>query len=933
MASSACPSAPGNEASLEALGSLPLNAAELATHVLWKLEGRADVLAAIPKLVANVEQDEEPLSGLQPAADRHALALRSALALTNIAYNSRLRDHIRACQGFLLVVATRARTTREPALASVYLGLLHRLTTRSGASDLPQPDTELIVGWIVEGLCAAELRPDSEVDPTPLLGVLANVARESLNLCAYVKVRPDAPALYGAVTRLLAGPGPLCIMLALQSLAVLALDEPVGVALFGAENVRQALELMFSLVREADRSDEAHHALHAASDLLRDLFSSAAVLEAIEHFGGVPESEITDLLDAIATCQHSYDTVLPLLEFAGALLRPQATRLQLYAALHSQRAARMSVLMGIIALAACPHVDVACAAAVFLSELCRDAEDFGHTLPLIERGRALDLLAEAAGIPNDDGSSINPAQPRSLHVSRVSSCRLLCELAHTATFGDAARSRLGVAPIVRAARHAATEGDGSFFSALLLLALQCGGAVSSKDRESLLALTRSPAAARSWAWTLTNSSDTQALRLCMSASHRLLALSRNASGTGAAVDAFSGRSTLDIDAVGTDSYSSAWRGRLEILSLAEALASLNSRRGQEMEELRQRLGRLEDLLEEAKARRSAAENNLQHMSAEWRAEEEATKHQNDRGLRAISEELTEERRQKAALSEAREAQVLSISESVDALTHARRRITELERAASQAELNRADLLQRAQQAEANCRLLTSEVQKRDDRVRLVTDDREALMQEITRRERTEQDLLRSKQSNNEAFEEACQSLDRRHAELQEEHEALHESSRLFQEDAHRFQLVAEGRDSQARHKIASLEAQAEELAQRAEDAESVAQEVVMAAMAERDAALREASWLHCEVSAERRFLRERAHRSEVAHRQETAYQSDGACSLETNSVASEGLSAPSFAPATAAPQWSRDSQRAARVLSNGFGGERWPARPLAGGIA
>lgn len=928
MAFSTGPSAAGNEESLESLTSLPLNAAELATHVIWKLEGRPDVLAAIPKLVATVERDGEPSSSPGPTADRQALAVRSALALTNIAYNSRLRDRIRGCRGFLLVVARRAQSAQEPGLASVYLNLLYRLTTRSGASDLLQADAELIVGWLIEGLCAAEPRFNSEVETTPLLGVLANVTRESLNLCAYVKVRPDAPALYGAVTRLLAGPGPLCIMLALQSLAVLALDEPVGVALFDAENVRQALELMFSLVREADRSDEAHHALHAASDLLRDLFSSAAVLQAIEHFGGVPEHEIIDLLDAIATCQHSYDTVLPLLEFAGALLRPQSTRLQLFAALHSQRAARMSVLMGILTLAACPHIDVACAASVLLSELCRDAEDFGHTLPLIERGRALDLLAEAAGIPNDGGSIVNPAQHRSSHLCRVSPCRLLCELAHTATFGEAARSKLGVAPIVRAAHHAATEGDGSFFSALLLLALQCGGGVSSEDRENLLTLTRSPAASRSWAWTLTNSSDTQALRLCLSASHRLLALSRNASATGAGVAAVSGNSTLNTD-MGQDSYSSTWRGRLEILSLAEALASLNSRRGQEVEVLRQRLGHLEDVLKDAKERRVAAEKQLQHMSAEWRAEEEVAKHQNAQGIRAISEELAEERRQNAALSEAHEVQDVSIIESGDALAHARRRIAELERAASQDEIERADLLQRAQRAETNCFRLSSEVQKQDDRLRVVSAEHEELTQQIIRHERTERDFLQTTQSN----EEVCRCLDRRHAELQEEHRALHESSRLFQEEARRSRLAAEGRDGQAQHKIASLEAHVEELAQRTEDAEAVAQEVVKAAMAERDAALREASMMRCEVSAERRFQHERAHRYGAAHRPETAYRSEGACSWETNSAASEECFAPNFAPASETPQWSEDSKRAARVLSNGFGGGHWPGRSLAEGIA
>lgn len=898
----------GGEALLDTSGFLPLNTSELATHVVWKLEGRADVLAAIPKLVANVEQDEEPSSGGQAAANRHALAIRSALALTSLAYNSRFRDRIRAYRGFLLLVARRARGAKEPALASVYLDLLHRLTTRSGASDLPQPDAELMVDWLVEGLCAAEPQP-GKVNPTPLLGILANVTRESLNLCAYVKVRPDAPDLYGAVTRLLAGPGPLCIMLALQSLAVLALDEPVGTALFGADNVRQALELMLSLVREADRSDEAHHALYAAADLLRDLFSSAAVLQAMENLGGMPEHEITELLDAIATCQHCYDTVLPLLEFACVLLRPQATRLKLLAALHSSRAARTSVLTSIITLAACPHVDVAGAAAKFLSELCRDAEDFGHTLPLIERGRALDLLAEAAGIPRHGDGSADAAHPGSSHVCRVPPCRLLCELAHTSTFGEAARIRLGVAPIVRLARQAATDGDGAFLSALLLLALQCGGGVSPEERQSLLALTRSPAASRSWASTLTNSIDTQELRLCLSASHRLLSLSRNAAATGPGVTAVLSSSVSDIEAVGADSYSSAWRGRLEILSLADSLASLNSRRGQETEVLQQRLGRLEDALEKTKARESEAERQI----TEWRTKEEA-----------MSAELAEERRQNIALSEAREAHDVSICESAHALVHARRRITELERAASQAELVRADLLQRAQQAEANCRLLSSEVQKRDDRVRLFSAEREELTQEIIRHERSRQELLLSQQSN----EEACRCLDHRYAKLYEEHKALQESSMLLEKDARERQIVAKERGNQAQQKMESLQSQVEEMAQQAKDAESLAQEVVKAAVAERDTAFREAGWLRCEVSAERRFLRESAKRSEAARRPEAGYHSEEASSWETNSSVSEGFSAPSFAPGSGAPKWSRDSKRAARALSKDLAGVPWPARRL-----
>jgi len=861
---------------------LPLDAADLATHVLWKLERRPDVLRAIPELVGHVERCGcvEHLSRGVDDKDIRDVAVRSIFALTSLCYNQRLRDRVLACPGFLVLVSERALASEEPSMAVAYLGLLYRLTFRHEVDGLRAPETERLLEGLVDRVCAAGAGASTRgvatvaavVDPAPSLGVLANVTRGSLAARAYLKAQTTVTELYKVLARLLVGPGVLCIMYALQSLANLVLHEALGATLFGEDNVRRIFDLVFSLVKEGDQSDQAHQAMRAASDLLKDLFLSAPVLQLVERLGGAPPTLLEWLLGAIATRQHSYDLALPLLEIASSLLRPPVLRAQLQAAIHSERAVHASVLGAILALAACPHTDAACAAAGLLAPLVRDNEAFGHTLGAMERSRAIESLVEAADLTGGPSPGFWPVLPESgggkddsflSGRRRQAACVLLRELAQTKTFGDDLAGRFHLVPLVSAARVASQSGDGGLMLAVLLLALACGQhGMSAAEQRELLLFARSPAVVDVWAKMLTDSTNAQALQECILVAYHVLAAGEAADGGaspatgGISATSVKDTSTLVPSAMGALAATSTpvvplpqplssgplpvprCRGRLALGALTETLAQIHHARLREVESLRSRLRLLE---EKRKADEDAAERRdteQRRVNEEQLDQEGARGRQYRQELHALTAGLQEERHRAELATAAKAHEAESLARAQNQLEFVKRQVQE-------GEIKHADLLQRAARAEGLCRQLGGKAQDKDDQLQRALADRDHLQGEAQQLQHAERALVEVRDA-----ERAAQ------IHCQQQYSTLAEVRECLENELYRSKRDADDRVCEAQRKAALLEGRADDLDRRLAGASVALRSVEV----ERDDALREVSWLRCELAAQQRWGSDRGQR-------------------------------------------------------------------------
>jgi len=820
----------------------PLQASDLATHVLWKLECRSDISHAIRQYVSNVERGDHSLGVV--AADQD-VAVRSLLALTSLAYNVRLRDQISSCPGFLKLVVQRAISVEEPALSSAYLGLLCRLTFRTcGDGGLAMQESTGLLDWLVCHICNSadpSALAGARADPTLWVCALANVTRASSAARAYVKARPSARELYKTLAQLLAGPGVLGIVLALQSLANLVLHDELGTTLFGEDNVRRVFDLVFSLVKDSDRDDQSHHALLAAADLISDLCSSPHVLVLVERGGGASEEELSQLLEVIATMRHSLDSVLPLLELVCALLRPPTLRASLWRAVHNARAERNGILGALMSLAACPHPDVASAAAMLVSTLCRSSRSretnghhstFAHTMANGERLRSLDALVETVKL----GVLTNKAQPPTslldtdaalpTRLRCRAACQVLCELAHMPTFSDTVHRRLHVVPFAQVARCAAQSGDGALLLALLLLAFRCWEGVSLGVRRELLLFARSSAVMDIWTQMMTSSTDPQLLHECLLLACHLVTMAVDPSA-----DASGGLS--------------AW---VELQGLEQALAARHSTRAREVDDVFLKMQRLQagrsEEQEEARCRSAALEAELSDLKQAQALERRQQAHQ--LSLLSIEVEHERHRAEQAADAAAREA---------GSLMKAYGRQEATERKLQEAELTHADILQRAARAEGLCRQLGAKMHEQDEQLRRVLEDREGLLGEVERRQQAERSLLDAREAEEQLKAENTQL----HSELRRERAALIEVQENFEGQLRQAKAETEDLDVEAQRKAALQDEHAEDLGRQLASAATALQSVE----SERDDALREASWLRCELAALQRLEQDREHRSRI----------------------------------------------------------------------
>jgi hypothetical protein len=817
----------------------PVNTADLATHVLWQHEDRADISDAIPQLVANIEQAcAQPYSISRISSGDRDLEVRSIFALSSIAHNARLRDKINARPGFLSLVADHAVDANEPSLAGAYMGLLYRLTFRlAGFMLIPSSNLERLLDWLVAYAtsAAATAEPPNVqsaggglTTASMCLGVLANLSRSCLPARAYVKSQQTAPELYKALTQLLASPGHyIIIFFALQALANLVLHDSIGAVLFGRDNLRLIFEIVFSLLREADQSEHVLHALRAASDLLSDLFVSPRVLELMGNSFFDAIGDLEDLLAAIAILRHSPDPALPLLELACALTRAPSLRRKLLSALHSPKAERVGVLTALLGFAACAHIDVAVASTSLLGTLCREGLDaFGKGLDSSARAHAITELAEVVGIR---GASLSDRTPKT---RRRAVCRVLHELSQSTSFSEDIRAQVREAHMVREARAALHEQDGTLVLLLLLLAFQCWESVSLAERRELLLFARSQPVVDTWSDIMASSSDSAALHECILAACHLFAVSRVEDKTHTPGNVSS--SKLPV-----------W---IELQMLVEALAAANGGRDNELDNMRLKIGRLDgELVREkdkcAKAEGASATQMRQDAEA---LEDERRRHAQE--LRAYVAELEGARKRcdEAVGSAARDSR--SLAQACSKLEAAERRIED-------AEITHADLLQRALKAENLCRQLGGKLQEKDTELRRINQDREDLLHEVERRQRFESELAAAKDIQ-VRLETEITEISQKRAALQRENQVLVDTRERLETELQHARTDIKEHAIEAQRRASLLDARAEDLNRRLSSSDAA----LRAAENERDKALREASWLRCELAALQRHEQDREKR-------------------------------------------------------------------------
>lgn len=815
-------------------GRLPLDPADLATHVLWTLEGRADILQAIPQLIVNVEKggvEGSRLGVVDPSGDRDLrdLAVRSIFALTSLAYNERLRDRICDTPGFLLLIVQRAMSTEEPSLAGAYMSLLYRLTFRlSERSDaqLRPPHRYQLLDFLasrVSSAASSGTPAGTAPELTSCLGVMANVMRGCLATQSHVKAQPGAPELFRALAQLLVGPGTLCIVFALQALASLVLHEPLGATLFAEENLRRIFEIVFTLVKEADQSEQAHLALRVASDLLNNLFLSPRVLELVGRAYGIATVELVGVLETIATLRHSLDPALPLLELVCAMLRPPCLRSELLRACRSERAVRARVLGALLSLAACNHVDVASAASEVLTALCHEgSEDFGRALDTHDRCQAINSLAGLAGISTHlTENSISEIQDtgNGLRLRRGAACRVLRELSQTAAFRDDVHARLHPPSMVRVAKAALHEQDGSLVLMILLLGFECWGAVLEAERRELLLLARSQTFVDMWAEIMASSKDPRALQECLLAASRLLSISMSQD-----LHTTTGTVTTVLP---------AW---IEAQTLVTSLAANHSSREHALANFKLQLGRLEsENMREREQTASAA------TARQIERQKEAETFEGDR--RQHIQELETANSQIAELRRRGDEAVSLAARDAKALVQMRSTIEAADRRLEDAEITHADLLQRALKAENLCRQLTANFQEKEVQLQQANEDRAGLLGEVERRQLAERKLSEATEGRRQLEAEVARFAQEK-LSLQHESASLANVRDQLEAELRKASHDTEDRNVEMQRRTALQDTRAEDLGRRLASSSAA----VRAAETARDDALRESSWLRCELA-------------------------------------------------------------------------------------
>jgi len=145
--------------------------------------------------------------------------------------------------------------------------------------------------------------------------------------------------------------------------------------------------------------------------------------------------------------------------------------------------------------------------------------------------------------------------------------------------------------------------------------------------------------------------------------------------------------------------------------------------------------------------------------------------------------------------------------------------------------------------------------EQDEQLRRVLEDREGLLGEVERRQQAERSLLDAREAEEQLKAENTQL----HSELRRERAALIEVQENFEGQLRQAKAETEDLDVEAQRKAALQDEHAEDLGRQLASAATALQSVE----SERDDALREASWLRCELAALQRLEQDREHRSRI----------------------------------------------------------------------
>jgi len=799
------------------------------------------VVDAIPQLIENIVIGNVEISGGQSnlQADRD-LEIRSVLALTSLAYNERLRDRICSKTGFLQLVAHRAISADEPALANAYMSLLYRLTFRLMGSALLSAELGHLLDWLSAYIINEALNASQNVSvvsgmaigsagsmSSMCVGVLANLTRGCAGARCHVKSQSNVPELYRALTCLLVGTTTLTIIFALQALASLVLHDAVGATLFGKDNLHLISNIVFSLVKEADHSDQALLALRVASDLLCDLFASPRVLELAGNLCSA--SEFEGLFEMVATLRHSFDPALPLVELACAFVRPPSLRSKLHAALHSAKAERAGLLLTLLGFAACPHTDMALAAARLVIAMCRENfSTFGKGLSPSECSRVVLELSTVARIRIRSAADIPNKGSR---LTSRAACQVLHDLSQTVAFSEKVRAQVDVASMVREARAALNEQDGALALSVLLLAFQCWEPMSLVERQEFLLFAKSKLVVDTWADLMSSEKDPNILVECILASCMWLVF--RTPEKNCVSDGHEGIGAPKLPAF------------IEMQRLAESLAAIHSGRSSEMEDLRFQITCLQN--DCAKERLNSARVEEAGI-AKLREEADAF----DVERRRRMQELHSSALELAETQRRRDEAISSAQRESAALAQTRARLDAADRHIEDAEVVHAELLQRALKAENLCRQMSAKMQEREAELQRISEDRQGLLKEVEFRQRAERDLAEARDlqrrvegERNELFQEKMK--------LQQEYFLLAEAREGSEKEFKGALADAKDRTAEAQRRSSLLDARIEDFEKR----DIARDSAVKLLEKERDDALREASWLRCELGAFQRLEHDR----------------------------------------------------------------------------
>lgn len=286
---------------------------------------------------------------------------------------------------------------------------------------------------------------------------------------------------------------------------------------------------------------------------------------------------------------------------------------------------------------------------------------------------------------------------------------------------------------------------------------------------------------------------------------------------------------------------------VEVQALVQALAATHSSRNHEVENLHTRLSQLQN--ERARETEQSAQIGVDHEAARHQNAEllDESRRRHLQEVESLASQLADTRRRgdEAADSAVQHSESLSLLRAT---------FEAAEQRLEDAEITHAELLQRALRAENLCRQLTAKVEDKNSELKRANEDREGLLGEVERRQVVEHALVEVSDAGRRMEGEIAE-LRRENLRQQRHSTTLEETQTSLEEELRRVRGDAEDQQNEVLRRAALLDSRAEDSARRLASNSAT----IRATEAERDNALRESSWLRCELAALQRLERERDH--------------------------------------------------------------------------